>query len=77
MGACNEIKFELDKCFKAEKKRLLSEMNKDLPELMNRQEEIVKEAFGKEMTFSEFLQKDKVYRAEVAKKQQHNQQQGE
>ena len=70
LGACNDIKVDLDKCLKGEKMRLLTEMNKELPERKIRQEEIVKNAFGKNMTFSEYLQKDKEYLAEVAKKDQ-------
>jgi COX assembly protein 2 len=70
IGACNDTKFALDRCFRDEKKRLLTEMNRELPERQVRQDEIVKHAFGQEMTFSEYLQRDAAYLAEVAKKQQ-------
>lgn len=68
LGACNEIKFAMDRCLKAEKSRLLTEMNQELPERKIRQEEIVKNAFGKTVTFSEYLQKDEEYQAEVSRK---------
>jgi COX assembly mitochondrial protein 2 len=66
-GGCNEIKVRLDKCLKEEKKRLLAEMDKDLPERRARQEDIIKTAFGKKETFSEYLQKDKDYQREMEK----------
>ena len=69
IGACNDIKFALDRCFKAEKHRLLSEMNaNELPEYQRQQAEIIKEAFGQSLTFQEYLQQDKDYIA--AKKAQ-------
>ena len=68
LGRCNDIKISLDKCLRKEKKRLLDEMNKDLKERKLRQEDIVKEAFGKQMTFQEYLKNDREYRAEVEKK---------
>ena len=61
-GGCNTIKYDLDVCFKAEKKRLLDEMNHDLVERKQRHEEVIKQAFGKSMTFTEYLQQDKEYR---------------
>jgi COX assembly mitochondrial protein 2 len=68
-GGCNEIKVEMDHCFKLEKKRLLDEMNKDLAERKNRHEEVIKQAFGKSMTFSEYLKQDKEFRdAEALKR---------
>lgn len=67
-GGCNKIKFELDQCFKAEKKHLLSELNKDLPERRKRQEEVVKKVLGKKMTFQEYLQQDKEYQQELLRK---------
>jgi hypothetical protein len=62
---------------RAEKKRLLAELNEDLPERQKEFEQVVKTAFGKEMTFSEYLAKDKEYQAERAKKEQQQQQQQE
>ena len=70
LGGCNETKLALDQCFKAEKQRLLTEMNKELPERKIRQEEIIQKAFGKDVTFTEYLKQDKEYLAEVAKKKQ-------
>ena len=71
-GGCNEIKVSLDRCLKEEKKRLLSEMDKDLPERRARQEDIIKTAFGKKETFSEYLQKDKEYQHEMEKIRSRN-----
>ena len=70
IGGCNEMKTVLDNCLKAEKSRLLEEMNKNLTEHAVQREDIVKQAFGKSMTFTEFLDKDKDYRKEIEKKQQ-------
>jgi COX assembly mitochondrial protein 2 len=72
LGACNAFKFAIDRCFKEEKNRLLADMDKELPERKVRQEEIVKNAFGQTLTFSEYLQQDKEYRAELSKKAQSN-----
>jgi len=66
MGACNEWKTKMDQCLREEKQRLLDELKAELPERKQRQEEIVKKAFGKEITFSEYLEKDKEYRAAKA-----------
>jgi COX assembly protein 2 len=66
-GGCNEIKISLDRCLKAEKKRLLQEMDKDLPERRARQEDMIKTAFGKTETFAEYLKKDHEYQNEIAK----------
>lgn len=67
-GRCNDLKLALDRCLKREKERLLDEMNKDLKEEKLRQEDMVKEAFGRQLTFQEYLQADRDYRAEVDKK---------
>lgn len=67
-GGCNEIKVSLDQCLKYEKKRLLDEMNKDLPEQRTQQEEVIKKAFGKQLTFQEYLKQDKEFQAELEKK---------
>lgn len=67
-GGCNDIKTRLDICLREEKKRLLDELNKELPQRKLRQEEVIKQAFGKTMTFSEYLEKDKEYQEEVKRK---------
>ena len=69
-GGCNDIKVRLDQCLKAEKKRLLDEMNQDLPQMKVKQEEIIKNAFGKNITFSEYLAKDKDYKEAMDQKRQ-------
>lgn len=73
-GGCNDIKVSLDQCLKYEKKRLLDEMNKDLPEQRNQLEEVIKKAFGKQMTFQEYLKQDKEYQAELVKKNKGSEQ---
>lgn len=71
-GGCNDLKYQLDQCLRAEKKRLLSELNQDLREREQEFEQVVKTAFGKEMTFSEYLANDREYQAEIAKKKKNN-----
>ena len=72
-GGCNDLKFAVDHCLKKEKKRLLNSLNEEVHERRSKQEEIIKEAFGKTMTFSEYLELDKEYLAEVAKKKKTRQ----
>ena len=72
-GGCNSIKVALDECLKFEKKRLLDELNKDLPERRLKHEEMVKKAFGKDKTFREYLQTDKEYQDAVEKKRSRGQ----
>ena len=71
LGACNTIKAALDECLRLEKKRLLDEINQDLPQRKLRQEEIIKEAFGKTMTFSEYLNQDADYQEAKKKASTH------
>jgi COX assembly protein 2 len=73
-GGCNTIKVALDQCFKFEKDRLLKEMNKELPGKRDKQEEIIKKAFGKNLTFQEYLEKDKDHQAELRNKKERGQQ---
>lgn len=61
LGQCNAAKFALDRCFKAEKKHLLDELNRNVPEQRREQEEAIKTAFGKKETFAEYLARDKDY----------------
>jgi COX assembly mitochondrial protein 2 len=71
MGACNDIKFAMDQCLKAEKKRLLVNSNMELPQYYQvEQENLIKEAFGKKMTFQEYLQQDKEYLVATKQKEQ-------
>jgi COX assembly mitochondrial protein 2 len=67
-GACNQVKVELDNCFKAEKKRLLDKMNEDLGEQQKQHEQMVKVAFGKSLTFTEYLKRSKAETADTAQK---------
>lgn len=68
-GGCNDLKTALDQCLKAEKKRLLDEMNIGLAERKRHQEDIIAQAFGKKETFREYLAKDPDYQKEVQRKQ--------
>jgi len=61
VGACNDIKVKMDQCFREEKKRLLQELNAELPKKRDKQEEIIRNAFGKQMTFKEYLSQDEDY----------------
>uniref|UniRef100_A0A7S3DN66 COX assembly mitochondrial protein n=1 Tax=Entomoneis paludosa TaxID=265537 RepID=A0A7S3DN66_9STRA len=69
-GGCNEAKVALDQCFGREKKRLLAEENKDWGERQVQQQEIMKDVFGRQETYYEFLAKDPEYQKEMAKHQQ-------
>jgi COX assembly protein 2 len=68
-GGCNDLKVAMDKCLKKEKKRILDELNVDLKENKQAEAELIKEAFGKTMTFQEYLKTDKDYQRELKKKQ--------
>jgi COX assembly protein 2 len=68
-GGCNTLKVSLDQCLKAEKKRILDLLNKDLAENKMKEQDLIKEAFGKTMTFHEYLKTDKDYQRELKKKQ--------
>ena len=58
---------DLDKCFRAEKQRMLVEMNKDLDEKRREEEAQAALSTGKNMTFQEFLAKDKAYQKDIEK----------
>lgn len=70
-GGCNDAKLALDRCFKEEKKELLAKLNADVPENRAMQEDIIKEAFGKKMTFQEYLSQDKDYQEALLKKKRN------
>ena len=74
MGACNDIKFAMDVCLKAEKKRLQNVTNAELPEYYQvEQARIIKEAFGQKLTFQEYLKQDKEYLAATKQKEEEEQ----
>mmetsp|Transcript_15256 Transcript_15256/g.27730 ORF Transcript_15256/g.27730 Transcript_15256/m.27730 type:complete len:107 (+) Transcript_15256:134-454(+) len=58
---CNEVKFALDKCLKVEKEKLLVEMNKDIGAKRAAEEDVYQKALGTEISFEEYLKKDKDY----------------
>lgn len=63
--ACNEVKSNLDKCFKEEKEEMLRRMNADLDEKKKEEQAQAALAFGRKETFQEFLAKDRTYEREV------------
>jgi COX assembly mitochondrial protein 2 len=69
-GGCNDIKVALDQCFKREKKQLLAQLNADVTENRLLQEDLIKDAFGKKMTFREYLGQDRDYQDALKKKQE-------
>eukprot|EP00984_Skeletonema_dohrnii_P015139 scaffold6485_cov116-Skeletonema_dohrnii-CCMP3373.AAC.9 len=56
---CNNVKFALDQCLKKEKQNLLVELNKDAAEKRAAEEDAYQKALGKEMSFEDYLKKDK------------------
>ena len=68
---CNTAKYELDECFKAEKERMLKEMNKNFAVHRAKEDGLLKEALGQNMSFQEYLEKDKHY-VQVRQEQQQN-----
>ena len=56
---CNEVKFTLDKCLKEEKLRLLEDMNKDAEAKRAAEDDVIQKALGKDLSFEEYLKKDK------------------
>ena len=56
---CNNVKIELDRCLKEEKLRLLEDMNKDAEAKRAAEEDVIQKALGKELSFEEYLKKDK------------------
>jgi len=63
--ACNEVKSNLDKCFKEEKDEMLRRMNADLDEKKKEEQAQAALAFGRKETFQEYLAKDLTYEREV------------
>ncbi len=59
--ACNDVKFALDQCLKKEKQNLLRELNKDAAAKRAAEEDAYQKALGKEMSFEDYLKKDKDY----------------
>ncbi len=58
---CNNVKFALDQCLKKEKQNLLRELNKDAAAKRAAEEDAYQKALGKEMSFEDYLKKDKDY----------------
>ena len=58
---CNDAKAQLDACFRAEKKELLKELNKDFEQHRTREDGLIMEALGQKQSFQEYLEKDKHY----------------
>jgi COX assembly protein 2 len=62
--ACNDLKYQMDACFRREKARLLKDLNKDMFQDRAKEEDAWKEATGKEESFEEYLRNDKTYQKE-------------
>lgn len=56
---CNEVKYALDQCLKKEKQNLLAVLNKDVAAKRKAEEDVFQMALGKEMSFEDYLKKDK------------------
>jgi len=56
----------MDQCFKEEKERMLKELNKDIVERRAEEEAQAAVSTGTNMTFAEYLKKDKTYQKEMA-----------
>mmetsp|Transcript_11200 Transcript_11200/g.23613 ORF Transcript_11200/g.23613 Transcript_11200/m.23613 type:complete len:108 (-) Transcript_11200:515-838(-) len=63
--ACNDVKFQLDKCLKEEKLRLLDQMNKDVEKRRQLEEDAYQKALGKDVSFEEYLKGDREYQRAV------------
>jgi COX assembly protein 2 len=59
--ACNDLKYQMDACFRQEKSRLLENLNKDMFEDRSKEEDAWKEATGQDISFEEYLKRDKSY----------------
>jgi COX assembly protein 2 len=64
---CNTIKFEMDKCLKQEKLKLVSQLNENFDEKRKREDDAFQDAMGYNQSFEEFLKTDKVYLEEMRK----------
>jgi COX assembly mitochondrial protein 2 len=69
---CNDLKFALDKCFKAEKQELLKTLNADYEEKRKREDDALQEAIGHKQSFEDFLKTDPTYLREKQEAQSTN-----
>jgi len=68
--ACNEVKFAVDRCFKAEKQELMVSMNENFESKRKQEDDALRDAIGHEKSFEEFLKTDKTYLKEMEKAKQ-------
>ena len=68
--ACNDIKVQLDMCFRREKAELLKAINKDMHERRKEEDDAYADALGHKMSFEQYLQQDKHDQAELKKSAQ-------
>eukprot|EP00545_Synedropsis_sp_CCMP1620_P004574 CAMPEP_0119019114 /NCGR_PEP_ID=MMETSP1176-20130426/21017_1 /TAXON_ID=265551 /ORGANISM="Synedropsis recta cf, Strain CCMP1620" /LENGTH=92 /DNA_ID=CAMNT_0006973251 /DNA_START=36 /DNA_END=311 /DNA_ORIENTATION=+ len=61
ISACNDLKSQLDSCFKAEKVKLLKVLNKNMHEKRKEEEEAWADAAGHKLSFEDYLKADKTY----------------
>jgi len=59
--ACNDFKYALDRCFKAEKNEILKKVNLNLDDKWKKEEQAFMEAMGHKNSFEEYLNKDAEY----------------
>ena len=71
MGACNDLKVQLDQCLKREKQRHLEMlMNQEMVQAKHDEETMIQKAFGKRETFAEYLQRDADYQEALRQKKE-------
>jgi len=65
--ACNELKYRMDQCFRAEKEAMLKEMDKDIVSRRAEEEAQAAMSTGTNMTFEQYLARDKAYQNDMEK----------
>lgn len=68
--ACNQVKDQLDLCFREEKRRTLEVLNKNLDETKSTEQAQAAMAMGQTISFAEYLNKDPQYARDLEKERQ-------
>lgn len=63
--ACNDLKYQMDQCFRLEKEEMLKELNKDIVSKRAEEEAQAAISTGTNMTFEQYLKKDMKYKKEM------------
>lgn len=63
--ACNDVKSNLDRCFRKEKEEMLKTMNRNLEQSRNEEHAQASVACGRTETFQEYLAKDETYKKDL------------